>query len=61
MEDRFRVIDTNEIDEQGRPTGLKKYRIFDKQNPSGPSKHGVYTDRTEADSVCAKLNAESGR
>ncbi len=61
MEVRFKVIDTNVIDEQGRPTGQKKYRIFDKEDPSDLSKNGVFSDKPEADSVCAKLNAENAR
>lgn len=58
MEARFNVIDTNLIDEQGKPTGKKRYRILDKQDAGQPSKHGVYEDKAEADSICAKLNAE---
>jgi len=61
MEIRFKVIDTNVIDEQGRPTGQTKYRIFDEEDPSGISKNGVFSNKTEAESVCAKLNAENAR
>ncbi len=58
MDIRFKVIDTDLIDEQGNTTGKKKYRIVDSKDVEQRSKHGVYEEKAEADSVCSRLNAE---
>ncbi|MCQ9423468.1 hypothetical protein NRB16_08030 [Pseudomonas sp. LJDD11] len=54
---RFRVVDTNVINERGEVTH-KRYRIIDTEDPGDPSKHGVYEDKGEAESECNRLNLE---
>lgn len=58
MEDRYKVTETFLIDESGKPTGKKRYRIFDRTGVDSNQKHGVFESRPEADEICAKLNAE---
>jgi hypothetical protein len=59
MEPRFKLVDTHLSKTDGSPTGEKRYRVLDTQNPSDPSKYGVYEDREEASQVCDTLNAEN--
>ncbi|QJI40486.1 hypothetical protein HKK52_05995 [Pseudomonas sp. ADAK2] len=53
MEPRFKVLDFIHA-----TSGATRYRIYDGKNRGDANKHGVYDDRADADSVCAKLNAE---
>jgi hypothetical protein len=53
MKQRFKVIETTSMDD-----GSKRYRVVDLVQGGPASKHGVYTARTEADSICTTLNAE---
>jgi hypothetical protein len=56
MEARFRVIETTTLDD-----GSKRYRVVDLVEGGSASKHGVFKARTEAETVCSRLNSEHPR
>ena len=57
--ERFKVVETNLLDDHGNATGVIKYRIIDAKDPDHPNKYGFYEEKDEADALCSSLNAEN--